>query len=552
MSRTSEEFFDMLGTGTKLEKSPDRKNGLAARYKLAALMFGSTMLWSVGAHAYDWTTVANTATPIPNGGSATFSSFNQPSINNNCTVLFRGRGNGPSAPIRGIYYDKPCSSTDVPVAERAAVGQLVPAPNNTDATFNEFPSIPRIDIRGDFVATRGQTKPVWTYTLPDNTDTKVGTSGVFAGLLTGSLITGASLLGAVPDFSYFDVPDFPGVRFDQFPGAPVPFGGRYIAFKGNFTDGTTSRTGVYYRNVFTAANDAEVLKVANSTMLIPGTAVNFGSTAPPSAVDTTIVFSGSDNEDSPTAGGLYKFDIVSKSLETLVSIGGPVPGTAGKTFTQFGEGLSYDGGNLGFWGAWGTAKRTVTLHCPADGSADLIAECVKQCPDVDAIGNYCERQVPLRQGIFVRRSDGTIRSVAKAGPNSEYQDFLYWVFSGRPPGTGDSTDGELPRWRSSAFVAITPLGTNVATAFKASKASGEAGIYIRRKLNATIQPAVLLGDAASTVDAAAPADAVVTAVGVERDSFRYCRLAINASFLNSTTSESWAGVYVSKNACISQ
>lgn len=532
--------------------SSAQRRRLSRYFQYGIVMFGSALLWNTGASAFDWTTVANSDTVVPNAGTAKFSSFNQPSINNNCTVIFRGRGKGPQAPSRGIYIDKPCSSTDVPVKEWAAVGELVPVPNNTAATFNEFPSIPRIDIRGDFVATRGQSKPVWTYTLPDNTDTKVGTAGVYAGLLTGELITGASLLGAVPEFSQFDVPGFPGVKFDQFPGAPVPFGGRRIAFKGNFTDGTTPHTGVYYRSVFSKDNAVRVKKVADTTMLIPGTNVFFGSTAPPSAVDTTIVFSGSDNEDSPTAGGLYRYYTESKNLETLVAIGGPVPKATDETFAMFGEGLSYDGVNLGFWGSWGTAKRTVTVHCPMDGNADLIAECIKQCPDVDQIGNYCEKEVPVNQGIFVRRGDGSVKVIARAGSDRAYQDFLYWVFSGRPPGAGDSTDGELPRWRSSAFVAISPYGTSVATVFKGSKAEGESGLYMRRTLDSKIKPVVLVGDQASTIDPMAPAGAAVTAVGVERDGFRYCKLAINASFLDSVTSESWAGVYVEQNACITQ
>jgi hypothetical protein len=379
------------------------------------------------------------------------------------------------------------------------------------------------------------------------TETRIGTAGVYAGLLSlgtdqqVTLLTGASQLGVVPTFPYFAVPGFRGVKFDQFPGAPVPFRSRLVAFKGNFTDGMSTRTGVYYRNAFTTRR---VRKVADTTNLIPGTAVNFGSTAPPSAVGDTIVFYGSDNEDAPTAGGIYRYNVVTRApLETLVSIGGSVPG--GSAFTQFGEGLSYDGNNLGFWGAWGAATRTVRLHCPTDGQSAVLAECIKQCPDIDAIGNYCEREVPTNQGIFVRLADGTVRPIARTG--LRYRDFLFWVFSGAPPRPG--SDAEPPRWRASAFVAISPVGNNVATVFKAEKVNGRVGLFIRKRIKAPFKLVMLVGSPADRIDPAAPAGALVSAVGVERDGFRNCTLAVTASFLNETTAESWAGVYLKMNAC---
>lgn len=364
--------------------------------------------------------------------------------------------------------------------------------------------------------------------------------------MSAKLVTAASQLGAVPRFSYFDVPGFPGVKFDQFPGSPSPFRGNLVAFKGNFADGATTRTGVYWRNVFATA--AQVRKIADTTDLIPGTAINFGSTAPPSADGTRVVFNGSDNEDAPTAGGIYVYDLTTRALRPLVRIGDIVPGD-GNPFTKFGEGLSLDRRTVGFWGSWGTATRTVRLHCPVDGQADVIAECKKQCPATDEIGNYCERQVPVHQGIFVKRPGDHPRRVAVAGARSElFQDFLFWVFSGAPPRPG--SDAEPPRWRSSAFVAISTLdGNNVATAFKATKHSGETGVYIRRRLKAPIEPEVLVGDGSRPIDRAAPVGSRVSAVGIEREGFRNCNLALTVSFLNAATSESWAGVYLKKNAC---
>jgi hypothetical protein len=503
--------------------------------------------------AAKWTTVVNSASPIP-GANGNFSSFNQPSINDNCLVVFRGRGKGPQEPARGVYLANPCSvgfNSSTSLEKLAATGDSVPQPNNLDGTFNEFPSIPRIDRTSNLVATRGQHAPVWSYMLKDGTETRVGTAGVYAavvpegGMNQIDLTTAASQVGRVKGLRYFDVPGFQRLKFDQFPGSPAAFRGNLIAFKGNFNPRKSeTKTGVYFRRAFSL--DGGVKKIADSTDLIPGSNLTFGSTAPPSADGTTVVFNGSDFEDAPTAGGLYRYDVTTQGpLETLVSIGGPAP--SGNTFTKFSEGLSYDGRNLGFWGSWGTRTRTVRLHCPKDGQSDVIAECIVQCPDQDETGHYCDKEVPLHQGIFVRRPDGSVDLVAKAAPKAEFQDFLYWVFSGAPPREG--SDAEPPRWRSSPFVAITALGeTGVATAFKGSKANGETGIYISKRPGGRNRPAVLVGDASTSLDPAAPASNV-SAVGLEREGFRNCRLAISASFVNETTSESWAGIYVKKNGC---
>jgi len=530
-------------------KSASREIGWAVRKLLTAAGMLGVVAGFSPTQAYDWVTVANTRTVIPGAGSKLFSSFNQPSINNNCTVVFRARGKGPGTPPRGVYYDYPCKSTSSPVFKKIAVGDRVPSPNNLAATFNEFPAFARIAVGSAFIATRGQNKPVWLYTPPGGTETRVGTAGVYAGGLGQTLVTGASLLGAVPGFSYYQVPGYVGVKFDQFPGAPVPFGTKFIAFKGNFTDGTTPRTGIYYRNIFDGGR-LPVIKIADTKTNIPGTGIKFGATAPPSAAGNKVVFTGWDNEENPTVGGIYQSPIPPTGVLTPVArIGSAVPGVSGATFINFGEGLSYSGRDIGYWGAWGTQTRTVRLHCLADGNDDIIAECRRQCPRIDSIGHYCERQVPVNQGIFLKRPNAETRLIARAAPSGQFQDFLFWVFSGHLP-SGDDPDAELPRWRASAFIANSAYNrTDVSTVFKALKSNGTSGLYIRPALAKTVEPLILLGTPARAIDPAAPAGSVVTAVGVERDGFRNCHLAVNASFLNSTTSESWAGVYVEKNAC---
>jgi hypothetical protein len=431
-----------------------------------------------------------------------------------------------------------------------ANSDLVPPPNNLGTSLTEFPAFARIDLRSNFIASRGQSQPVWEYTLPDLTTTRVGTSGIYAKSDGSAPVTAMSQLGAVPGFEYFRVPGFPNVKFDQFPGAPVPFGGKYVAFKGNFTDGSTSRTGVYFRNVLNGKRG--VRKIADSTDKIPGTSILFGSTAPPSAADSVVVFVGVDVENAPTAGGIYSSNIGNPTaLTTLAKIGDRVPGVPSQTFSRFGESLSWDGTNLGFWGAWGTDTRTVRLYCPVDGNNAVLQECRNQCPDQDATGYYCDRQVPVNQGVFVRDVRGRLRMVARAGAGQVFKDFLFWTFSGRPPGVGSSDDNdfELPRWRSSSFIASSPNGSDLATMLKGVTNSDRVGIFLQRKAIRGVGPVILLGDAASSIDARAPAGAVVTAVGMERDGFRDCKLGVAVSFLNSTTSESWAGIYLEPSAC---
>ncbi|HEX6975290.1 MAG TPA: hypothetical protein VF147_12885, partial [Vicinamibacterales bacterium] len=279
-----------------------------------------------------WSAIANNATLIP-GTTLTFNSFNQPSVNASGLVVFRARSKGGSAePVHGIYALVPSTNSKVPpaVVKVTARGDPVPQPNNTLyngalAGFQEYPSTPRIDIGSPLIATRGQSQPVYEYqtgvdpTTGSALTTKVGTSGIYANP-GGTLVTGASLLGAVTNypgttltFPQYSVPGAPaGTRFDQFPGGPAATNGTIIAFKGNYTDPADGlgKTGVYFRDVSANQGTSPVQLVANTDTVIPNPAgaptVKFGSTAPPSAANGYMVFTGLDIEDAPTRGGIYR------------------------------------------------------------------------------------------------------------------------------------------------------------------------------------------------------------------------------------------------------
>lgn len=482
---------------------------------------------------FEWTTVVNNTDLMPES-TKNFNSYNQPSVNERGLVVIRARsrggegsgggGGGANQPVHGIY------TRDMSLAGSAIVKILdrkteVPQPNNAHyppsnlllTTFIETPSFPRIDMLSDTVATRGNHQPVWVYALPDGSETRAGTTGIYTNPFD-DLITGAAKLGAVPGFAFFAVPGVetdPPTMFDVFPGAPAVTGVNTIVFKGNFTVpaptsedpyATAGKTGVFYRELANAAagGTSPVVLIANNTdTVIPGTDPPeiFGSTSPPSAADGQVVFAGFNNEDAPTLGGIYLAPLEeTPDLTTLVSIGGKVPGESGNkaAFNNLGEGGAFDGRYVGFWGAWGDETRTVRLYCPTEGNKDRIAYCNQElvCQDTgERIGDpnsvcndtsdpnygiscYQDKQVPVNQGIFIHDTAprGGTRTVAKTG--ARFDEFLFWNYSGKTPCTGGGhseegaeDDGEPARWRSSAFVAVS----GQATAFKAVASGGAQG-----------------------------------------------------------------------------
>jgi len=551
-------------------------------------------------------TVVNNKDLMPDApNQRTFNSYNQPSVNLNGLVVIRARSKGGDGggggggeadeqggghgPTHGIYT-RDMGVDGSPIVRILDRTTEVPQPNNAHypptntslTTFIETPSFPRIDIESDTIATRGNHQPVWIYTPPDSDETRAGTTGIYTNPF-GDLITGASKLGAVTEFSFFGVPESPGVLFEVFPGAPSVTGGNTIVFKGNYTEADMPRTGVYYRvlqdrpigdnDLAPAGGDAPVVLIANSaSTLIPGTSTVFGSTAPPSAADGQVVFAGFDDENAPTLGGIYLAPLEpTPELTPLVSIDGPVPDEpASATFNGLGEGGAFDGRFVGFWGAWGAETRTVRLYCPTEGNKDRIAFCNQSlvCEDAEPgappLGDpdsicddtsdpfypercYQERAVPVNQGFFVH--DTRTRktwTVAKTG--EQFDEFLYWNFSGKTPCTGgghsdegDADDGEPARWRSSAFVAVSGRGATFKAAFKAraGEFDDEGGVYVDpvdgvylmtrpatgQSPIATVLDTTMDGQ---SLDPEAPEGSVVTELGIEREGLRGDLLVINA------------------------
>ena len=520
-----------------------------------------------------------------------FNSYNQPSINLGGLVVIRARskgGMGGGQPTHGIYT-RDMSDPDSKIHKILDRTTEVPDPNNLGTPFVETPSFPRIDMESDTIATRGNHQPVWRYG-EEGDETRAGTTGIYANPY-GELITGAAKLGNVPDYSFFEVPEFPGTLFEVFPGSPSVTGGDTIVFKGNYTyEG--SRTGVYFRSLENMAHGgvSVVQLIANNKYtVIPGTHETFGSTSPPSAAKGKVVFAGFDNEDAPTLGGIYLAPLQNTPrLTTLVSIGGRVPGEArDKTFNGLGEGGAFDGRFVGFWGAWGETK-TVRLYCQTEGNKDRIKFCNRKlvcegtgelkedinsiCPNPNTphpvYGDRCyqEKKVPVSQGFFVHDTKrGKTHIVAKTG--DQFDEFLFWNYSGKTPCTGagghseegSEDDGEPARWRSSAFIAVAQQpGSLFNAAFKARKAEFENGLYVdpvdgiylgkdskRGTDIVTVLDTTMDG---SKLDLEAPEGSTITELGIEREGLRGKWLAITASMgvEGGDEEDGMAGVYVTK------
>ncbi len=556
---------------------------------------------------FDWATVVNNNDLMPGAPiDRTFNSYNQPSVNTNGLVVIRARskggggdeqgGGGGLGPTHGIYTrDMSVESPIVRILDRTTE---VPQPNNAHyppsnpllTTFIETPSFPRIDMESDTIATRGNHQPVWIYTPPDSDETRAGTTGIYTNPFD-DLITGAAKLGDVPEFSFFEVPEFPGIRFEVFPGAPSVTEGDTIVFKGNYTapDGS-AKTGVYYRELDNApaGGTSPVVLIANSTdTVIPDTDTVFGSTAPPSAAGQRVVFAGFDNEDAPTLGGIYLASLQPQPpLDTLVSIGERVPGESkNDTFNGLGEGGAFDGRFVGFWGAWGEETKTVRLYCAEEGNRDRIAYCNQAlvcedtgeilgdensiCDDVNdpnfGISCYQDKEVPVNQGIFVHDIDtNSTRVVAKTG--APFDEFLYWNYSGKTPCVGgghseegDADDGEPARWRSSAFVAVAArAGATFNAAFKARTGELVDGVYVGpvdgiylRKGPGQGRPSVTVLDTTmdgQALDSEAPEGSTIAEVGLEREGLRGDWLAVSAKMgiEGGEEEDDMAGVYLTR------
>lgn len=511
----------------------------------------------------NWTVAVNNGYYIPKTKKL-FNSYNQPSVDENGLVVFRARGKGhPRATgVYSIYLKGGLLESG------ADLLSLVPYPNNLGTEFNEFPSIPRVSPTTGLIATRANHPPVYAYVLPDGSETRAGTSGIYVTERGKTLITAASKLGGVPDFEFFAVPDTdPAVPFDVFPGSPSVTDQGLVVFKGNYTVEGVPKTGAFFRQIYETPGGGKhpAGTLATTDMEIPGAPpsfgykeLTFGSVAPPTATGNKAMFVAVDNEEDPHFGGLYIAEIEDKPrLDALVEIGKPVPGIDHIALNRIGEALSFDGRFVTFWGAWGNETKTVRLYCPDEGNADRRAFCKGGDPlsrfDKEEERWFQEKEVPLQQGIFML--DILTGNAYVVTDTSDFDDFLFWGYTGMVPGTGheaEDTDGEAPRWRSSAYVSVS----NGIVAFKAR--TGDLGkkndyfdpvdgIYLSEPMAGPGNVVVVeTGMDGGILDPSMPPVLrevyPINELGIEREGLRGRFLAITAKM--GTEEDGWAGIYV--------
>lgn len=507
-----------------------------------------------------WQTVVNNGFTIPDGNT-NFSSYSQPSVNSQGTIVFRARSTGGQRET-GIFLRRGTTGKVITLAD---LNTLVPYPNNLNSRFLEFSAIARIAPNSNDAAFVGLHKPAYRFTLPDGSDTRAGTAGIYVNLDSDLLVTGASKLAIAPDFDYFAVPGTKTVPFDIFPGAPAVADDGTIVYKGNYQIDGVGKTGIFLRRLLNTpgggTDRAEM--IASSDMEIPGLPpsaglieIKFGSTAPPSVFGNKTVFLGLDNEDDPHFGGVYIAETMDGApLTRLVAIGESPenPQVEVPELRTIGEGLSFDGKYLGYWASWGDEMKTIRLYCPVDGSPELITYCNRVDPrsiyDEDTNRWYQEKQVPVNQGIFIYDLLNH-RTYLVSKTETDFADFVYWGYSGKVPGAGGGdTDAEPPRWRSATFLAVSE-GRVV---FKARTGyfgknneywNPIDGLYLADPLDATplAALAVMGMDGALFDSALTPGTMPVTGVGVEREGFRGDKLVITLAMANEEAG--WGGIYL--------
>jgi hypothetical protein len=509
-----------------------------------------------------WATIVNNSFLIPNG-TRNFSSYGQPSVNRSGTVVFRARSTMGTHET-GIYIREFPKGLVRPLAD---TNSLVPEPNNLDTNFREFSSFPRMAINAPDAVFRGLHSPVYTYMLPDGTETRVGTTGLYASIGSDLLRTGAAKLGAVPGFDFYSVPSALTATtdtllpFDVFPGGSAINDEGAIVFKGNWTENGVGKTGIFVRRLYASPYGGfePTTMLASSDTEIPNmppsfAAVTFDSTSPPSVAGNYAVFLGLDNELDPHYGGIYRVSLKGGPLEPLVEIGKVLPNSKVSELIRIGEGLSYDGRYLAFWAAWGTEFRTIRLNCPVDGNKGLIDYCNGLDPnsryDPTTRQWFQLHQVPVEQGIVVMDTQTGMEWVISS-TNGDFNDFVYWTYSGHVPGDDSDETSEPPRWRGASFMAVS----DGSVVFKARTATLNEkleyvdivdGLYAVDAPMSSIRSTLIeTGMDGNIIDPSlVPGTMPVTGVGIERDGFRGKHLAIAVTMANEEAG--WGGIYLTE------
>ena len=135
------------------------------------------------------------------------------------------------------------------------------------------------------------------------------------------------------------------------------------------------------------------------------------------------------------------------------------------------------------FGEHGVLETKTVRLCPTDGNADIIAYCEGVDPNSifdPATGRWYPGQAGNAESGHVIYDIYADHAYMVSHTNGDFNDFMFWVYSGRPPNVGNRTEEEPgeeepPRWRSAAFVAAS----DGLVAFKARTGElDDNGVYI--------------------------------------------------------------------------
>ncbi len=140
-------------------------------------------------------------------------------------------------------------------------------------------------------------------------------------------------------------------------------------------------------------------------------------------------------------------------------------------------------------------------------------------------------QVPVHQGIFVHNIDsGQTILIAKTG--KDFNDFLFWNYSGRVPGTGGGSgegdegdaenryDGALRPSSLFRGPATRPLTLSLKQPRKIERGGEITGIYRGWQGTTKTLPVLDTTMSGQVLDSNADQRWLITELGMERDSFR--------------------------------
>ena len=279
---------------------------------VACLCVSSVQSASADDLTYEWYTVANNGDVMPTDSSSNCGSCHEdmassggqasagtksstattsrPSTRqaSSCSVraaaAARAADRRQGEPERGIYMRNLAEQGPLYTVFRRS--GTVPQPNNTTirntdqlASFNEFPSVPRIDAGSDTIATRGQSHAVVDVYLPDGTETRTGTAGIYTSSGHGMPTTGASMLGdvyegGVQTFPYFQVPVHGAVpaghRLRPVPGLARGHRAQHDRVQGQFRGGRRWQDGRLLPDFAANGGTAPIELIASSFTKIPG------------------------------------------------------------------------------------------------------------------------------------------------------------------------------------------------------------------------------------------------------------------------------------------